>query len=136
MDDILGFTNPAPPSLTVNMPISILLTSIVAWYYTQYGRSLSNHAGFTQLLPLLALIMVLIISVVISSLAMSPGLVEALSIVRFRTAIKESEELIYLFIVIAIGLGLGADLGRLDRLRQQIPDSESSFIEQDNTFGV
>ena len=44
-----------------------------------------------------------------SSLALSLGLVGALSIVRFRTPIKEPEELAYLFIAIASGLGLGAD---------------------------
>jgi len=42
-------------------------------------------------------------------LALSLGLVGALSIVRFRTPIKEPEELAYLFIAIAMGLGLGAD---------------------------
>ena len=44
-----------------------------------------------------------------SSLALSLGLVGALSIVRFRTPIKEPEELAYLFFAIAMGLGLGAD---------------------------
>ena len=39
---------------------------------------------------------------------LSLGLVGALSIVRFRTAVKEPEELAYLFLTIAIGLGLGA----------------------------
>jgi uncharacterized membrane protein YhiD involved in acid resistance len=52
---------------------------------------------------------ILIITVVKSSLALSLGLVGALSIVRFRTPIKEPEELAYLFIAIAMGLGLGAD---------------------------
>ena len=51
----------------------------------------------------------LIITIVKSSLALSLGLVGALSIVRFRSAIKEPEELTYLFIAIAIGLGFGAD---------------------------
>jgi hypothetical protein len=46
--------------------------------------------------------------VVKSSLALSLGLVGALSIVRFRTPIKEPEELVYLFMAIAIGLGYGA----------------------------
>jgi hypothetical protein len=50
-----------------------------------------------------------VISIVKSSLALSLGLVGALSIVRFRTAIKEPEELVFLFIAIAIGLGVGAD---------------------------
>ena len=50
-----------------------------------------------------------VISIVKSSLALSLGLVGALSIVRFRAAIKEPEELTYLFLAISIGLGLGAD---------------------------
>ena len=49
-----------------------------------------------------------IIVVVKSSLALSLGLVGALSIVRFRTVIKEPEELGYLFLCIALGLGNGA----------------------------
>jgi hypothetical protein len=47
--------------------------------------------------------------VVKSSLALSLGLVGALSIVRFRAAIKEPEELVYLFFCIAAGLALGAE---------------------------
>ena len=42
------------------------------------------------------------------SLALSLGLVGALSIVRFRTPVKEPEDLIFYFIAIAIGLGYGA----------------------------
>jgi len=53
----------------------------------------------------------LVITVVKSSLALSLGLVGALSIVRFRTPIKEPEELGYIFLTIAIGLGFGANLG-------------------------
>lgn len=112
MDNLLGLTGSAPLSLTtlaINLLLSILLSTGLAWFYTQYGRSLSNRAKFAQTLPVLALTTVLVISVVKSSLALSLGLVGALSIVRFRTAIKEPEELIYLFIAISIGLGLGAD---------------------------
>ena len=58
---------------------------------------------------ILAVATTLIITIVKSSLALSLGLVGALSIVRFRAAIKDPEELTYLFLVIAIGLGLGAN---------------------------
>ena len=44
-----------------------------------------------------------------SSLALSLGLVGALSIIRFRTAIKDPQELAFLFLAISIGLGFGAD---------------------------
>jgi len=65
-----------------------------------------------QYLPVFLLLipsMILIISIIKSSIALSLGLVGALSIVRFRTPIKEPEELLYLFVAIAIGLGLGAN---------------------------
>lgn len=62
------------------------------------------------MLPLMALTTMLIISIVKSSLALSLGLVGALSIVRFRAAIKDPEELAYIFLAIALGLGFGADL--------------------------
>ena len=73
------------------------------------SKTLSNRFQFSNLLPILALTVYLVISVVKSSLALSLGLVGALSIVRFRTPIKEPEELLYLFIAISIGLGLAAN---------------------------
>ena len=62
-----------------------------------------------KVLILVGLTTFIIISIVKSSLALSLGLVGALSIVRFRTAIKEPEELGYFFIAIATGLGMGAN---------------------------
>mgnify|MGYP001086895244 CR=1 FL=1 len=51
----------------------------------------------------------LIITIVKSSIALSLGLVGALSIVRFRAAIKDPEELTYLFLIIGLGLATGAN---------------------------
>jgi hypothetical protein len=64
------------------------------------------HIG--SIIPVLSTVVFLVIIVVKSSLALSLGLVGALSIVRFRTPIKEPEELVYLFLAIAIGLGYAA----------------------------
>ena len=57
----------------------------------------------------MGIITCLVMSVIKFSLALSLGLVGALSIVRFRAAIKEPEELIYLFLVTGIGLACGAN---------------------------
>src|SRR5512133_2867925 len=97
------------PVLLLNLGLGIFLSLIVAAYYTRYGASLSNRSQFAPTLPMLTLITLLVITIVKSSLALSLGLVGALSIVRFRTAIKDPEELIFLFLAIAIGLGFGAD---------------------------
>ncbi len=112
MEELFNLATFSPLSLTnlaINLLLSIVLASSVSWFYINYGRSLTNRAKLARILPVLALVIVLIISIVKSSLALSLGLVGALSIVRFRTAIKEPEELVYLFLTIAIGLGLGAD---------------------------
>ncbi|WP_440954683.1 DUF4956 domain-containing protein [Methanosarcina sp. Mfa9] len=93
----------------VNLVIVAILTLILGKVYIHYGTALSNRRMFAKNFVIISMTTMFIITVVKSSLALSLGLVGALSIVRFRTAIKEPEELAFLFLNIAIGLGLGAD---------------------------
>ena len=98
-------------SLT-NLVIS-LLTSIVCAYvikivYLKYAKTLNNKENFSDVFILLSITTTIVITVVKFSLALSLGLVGALSIVRFRAAIKEPEELVYLFMIIGIGLASGS----------------------------
>lgn len=92
-----------------NLLISFLLASLLSYVYIKYGHSLSNRKSFSKNFTVLTMTTMLIITIVKSSLALSLGLVGALSIVRFRTALKEPEELSFTFLSIAIGLGLGAN---------------------------
>jgi len=93
--------------------ISLILSGLAAYalkkVYIRYGMTLSNRERLGNIFIPVAMTTALIITIVKSSLALSLGLVGALSIVRFRSAIKEPEELAYLFICIAIGLGFGAN---------------------------
>ena len=93
----------------INLFLTASLTFILSKVYQHYGTTLSNRKLFGKNLTLIAMTTMLIISVVKSSLALSLGLVGALSIIRFRTAIKEPEELAYLFLTISLGLGFGAN---------------------------
>lgn len=95
--------------LTVQLISTSLLCFIVSLFYIRYGQALSNRKALAKTFVLIGLTTMIIITIVKSSLALSLGLVGALSIVRFRTAIKEPEELAYFFIVISIGLGIGAE---------------------------
>jgi len=96
-------------ALLIHLSVGLVLALILRWHFQRFGSTLSNRDEFAQVFPFIVMTTVLIITVVKSSLALSLGLVGALSIVRFRTPIKEPEELAYLFMAIAIGLGLGAD---------------------------
>ncbi len=98
------------PDFIINAILVLILTWLLEMTYRKCGRSLSNRRSFAASFILIGFTTMLIISVVKSSLALSLGLVGALSIVRFRAAIKEPEELAYLFLVISVGLGLGANL--------------------------
>ena len=93
----------------INALIIIILSFLLERTYSKCAKSLSNRKMFSSNFMLIAFTTMIIISIVKSSLALSLGLVGALSIVRFRAAIKEPEELTYIFFTIAMGLGLGAN---------------------------
>ena len=96
-------------TLLVNLGLVLLLGQVLVWHYLRFAPVLSNKRKFGRVFVFIAATTMLVISVVKSSLALSLGLVGALSIIRFRTPIKEPEELAYLFLSIGLGLGMGAD---------------------------
>jgi uncharacterized membrane protein YhiD involved in acid resistance len=104
--------NSAPFSISaliLNLFIGAIISYLLKLHYKKFSSTLNNREEFGNIFPFILLTTTLVISIVKSSLALSLGLVGALSIVRFRTPIKEPEELAYLFICIAAGLGLGAN---------------------------
>ncbi len=103
-------------SIQISLPLfvaNLLLSALLAWIlgrvYVKFGTTLSNREQFARNFLLVTTTTMLIITIVKSSLALSLGLVGALSIIRFRAAIKEPEELSYLFLAISVGLGFGAE---------------------------
>ena len=92
-----------------NLAVGLVLAVIFAWLVSKSTRLVVDTTQYMPLFLLLIPTMILIITVIKTSIALSLGLVGALSIIRFRTPIKEPEELAYIFIAIAIGLGLGAN---------------------------
>jgi hypothetical protein len=93
----------------VSLVLSLLFGQILSWHYRRYSPVLSHKRKFARMFVFLVTTTMLVISVVKTSLALSLGLVGALSIIRFRTPIKEPEDLAYLFLAVAVGIGLGAD---------------------------
>ena len=108
--NIPNIASPTPVEFLLNFGLCILASFILRSVYLTCARSLTGRQHVAPIIPLMTLITFLIIMVVKSSLALSLGLVGALSIVRFRTPIKEPEELVYLFLSISLGLGFGAGL--------------------------
>lgn len=103
-----GMSGVALGSFVLNFILSAFLAYILGRMYVKYGNALSNRELFSRNFVAITVTTMFIITIVKSSVTLSLGLVGALSIIRFRTAIKEPEELVYLFVCVAIGLGLGS----------------------------
>ena len=91
----------------INLLLAAICAYILSVVYVHWGSSLTNRRKFAANFLLMTVTTTFIIMVVRSSVALSLGLVGALSIVRFRAAVKEPEELAYLFLAIGVGIGLG-----------------------------
>lgn len=96
-------------TVLINLGLVLILGQVLVWHYHRFSPVLSNKKRFSRVFVFVAATTMLVITVVQSSLALSLGLVGALSVIRFRTPIKEPEELAYLFLAIGLGLGLGAN---------------------------
>lgn len=131
--DILADINISITATILALVMSVFSALVIRFLYLNYGRSLNNREYFGNIFMLLSLATCSVIIIVKYSLALSLGLVGALSIVRFRAAIKEPEELVYLFLVIAMGLAFGANqiaIGLVVLLFSSIIIiASSSFIE-------
>ena len=109
MKDIINYPEISANNFLYSIIISYVLGYLLSLVYIKQSRTLSNHNELARIFPILSIATTIVISIVKSSLALSLGLVGALSIVRFRTPIKEPEELTYIFLCIALGLASGAD---------------------------
>ena len=85
-----------------------LLGGLTAMVYYLCSEDIADKLKLSKVIILLSVSVALIIGLIKGSLALSLGLVGALSIVRFRTPIKDPLQLTFLFVAIAIGIGAGA----------------------------
>jgi len=86
---------------------SIVLSFIIAITYRGTHRSVSYSHNFTQNLVLLGIIVSIIMLIIGSNIARAFTLVGALSIVRFRSAVKDARDLGFIFFTMAMGMACG-----------------------------
>ncbi|MCR3923380.1 MAG: DUF4956 domain-containing protein [Firmicutes bacterium] len=102
-----------PGDVALNLFVSLTLAFVVslgiALLYRNTHRGLNYEHSFLNTLVLLAPIVTLVMLFIRGDLVLSLGLVGSLSIIRFRTPIKDTRDMVYLFWVIAVGLGCGTN---------------------------
>lgn len=112
---IQGFTryDATPENIIVVFIISAFFALYIFFAYRLLTRKTFYSKSFNIALPALTLITAAVILTIQSSVVISLGMVGALSIVRFRTAIKDPMDLVFLFWSISIGIICGAGLAQI-----------------------
>ena len=96
--------------MIIALTLAFLLGLFIFFVYKKSYSGVMYSASFGVTLIALSLITTLLILAVVSNVVLSLGMVGALSIVRFRTAIKEPMDIAFLFWAIAVGIVLAAGL--------------------------
>jgi len=110
MNEIINkliFSGPDLLDVFISLVISTVLGIIISQLYKGTHRGMNYENTFMTSLVLMAPIVTLVMLYVRGDLVLSLGLIGSLSIVRFRTAIKDTRDMIFIFWVIALGLGSG-----------------------------
>ncbi|MBV1854412.1 DUF4956 domain-containing protein [Catellatospora tritici] len=93
--------------IVVALALAFLLSSIIGWVYRATHRNVSYSQSYVQTLVILGMLVSLIMLVVGSNIARAFALVGALSVVRFRNAIKETRDVGFIFLVMGVGMAVG-----------------------------
>jgi uncharacterized membrane protein YhiD involved in acid resistance len=93
-----------------NMFIALLCGVIIALLYKYTYKGLNYSSSFTISLILLTMITAVVIMVIGNNLARAFGMVGAMSIIRFRTAVKDASDIMFIFFALSIGLAAGVKL--------------------------
>ncbi|MDO4292668.1 MAG: DUF4956 domain-containing protein [Eubacteriales bacterium] len=98
------------PSILLSLMVTCLLACYIFLAYRLLTRKTFYNKSFGVSLAALAIITAAVILTIQSNIVISLGMVGALSIVRFRTAVKEPMDLVFLFWAISVGIICGANL--------------------------
>ena len=106
---IQGFqTNVTTLDILLSLGVSLLAGLFILLVYKNAQKGVTPSGGFCLTMLLITSISAMIVLTITSNLALSLGMVGALSIVRFRTAIKETTDTAFLFWAVAAGITAGA----------------------------
>ncbi|WP_442929062.1 DUF4956 domain-containing protein [Mycobacterium sp. MS1601] len=91
----------------MSLALSFVLASIIGWVYRYTHKNVSYSQSYVQTLVMVCMVISVIMLVVGSNIARAFALVGALSVIRFRNAIKETRDVGFIFLAMAVGMTTG-----------------------------
>ena len=104
------FENLTPWKIIIGLVMGCIVGLIIAFVYKRCYRGVLYSPTFAMTLMMLTLITTPVVMCIKSNISLSMGMVGALSIVRFRTAVKDPMDTAYMFWALTMGILLGAEL--------------------------
>jgi hypothetical protein len=96
-----------PSEIVINLIISFILGLVISLVYKKTHRGLSYSQSFVVTNIFIAVIVCMVIMIIGNNLARAFALVGALSIIRFRTVVKDTKDTAYIFWSLAVGMAAG-----------------------------
>lgn len=103
--DLTGTFTPLDIALVLSL--GFILSMVIAWVYRKTHRGMGYSQSYVHTLVLMGTVVSLIMLIIGSNIARAFALVGALSIIRFRNAMKETRDVGFIFLVMAIGMAVG-----------------------------
>ena len=100
-------------AIVANIGVALGCGLAIGWLYRHTYKGPGYSASFVNSLVLLAMITAVVILIIGNNLARAFGLVGAMGIIRFRTAVKETQDIVYIFFALVIGMASGAGYHRI-----------------------
>jgi hypothetical protein len=97
-----------PAHVLVRLLLALLLGCIVAWIYRRTTRASGVGSSFPLTLVLLSVLIAIVTQVIGDNVARAFSLVGALSIVRFRTVVRDTKDTAYVIFAVVVGMAVGA----------------------------
>jgi len=97
-----------PLDVLVRLCLALLLGAVVAWIYRRTRKSAEISSSFPVTLVLLSILIAMVTQVIGDNVARAFSLVGALSIVRFRTVVRDTQDTAYVIFAVVVGMAVGA----------------------------
>lgn len=105
---LLNGTGVSPLVVFFRLLAALALGALVAWIYVKTTRRLAGAESFPATLALLAVLIAMVTQVIGDNVARAFSLVGALSIVRFRTVVRDTKDTAYVIFAVVVGMAVGA----------------------------
>ncbi len=104
-----GILSLSPMTVVFNLLLAFVLSLIIAIVYKHTHKGLSYSQTYTLTLIIGGIVIAAVMMVIGNNIARAFGAFGAFSLIRFRTAIKDTKDMAYIFLVLAVGMAVGTN---------------------------